>query len=225
MGQVFNPEVRDFWLQEYEGYPANFRAEAIAPLQNKVGAFLADPLLNQILTKKKSAFDLRRVMDEGKILLVNLSKGKIGEHNTALLGALLVAKVGLTALTRADVDEADRKDFFVFLDEFHGYTSLSLANMLSELRKYHVGLVLAHQYLTQLPLDNRDAILGNVGTMITFRIGPADAKILGAASQRAERRIRNQDRVASGRRAPRSRPGRFRRTVSGGGCEAPRSNQ
>ena len=118
-------------------------------------------------------------MDEGKILLVNLAKGKIGEHNTALLGALLVARVGLTALTRVDVDEADRKDFFVFLDEFHGYTSLSLANMLSELRKYHVGLVLAHQYLTQLHPDNRDAILGNVGTMITFRIGPADAKILG----------------------------------------------
>ncbi len=176
--QVFNHQVRDFWLREYESYPAGFRAEAIAPIQNKVGAFLANPLLNRILTQTKSAFDLRRVMDEGKILLVNLAKGKIGEDVMALLGALLVARIGLAALTRADTAEENRRDFFVFLDEFHGFTTLSLANMLSELRKYRVGLILAHQYLSQLDLQVRDAVLGNVGTIISFRLGPGDAEIL-----------------------------------------------
>ena len=175
---VYHPQVRDFWLREYESYPANFRAEAIAPIQNKVGAFLANPLLNRILTQPHSAFDVRRIMDEGKILLVNLAKGKIGEDTAALLGALLVAKMGMAALGRTEVPEEYRRDFFVYLDEFPTFTTLSLAGMLSELRKYHVGLILAHQYLTQLELEMRDAILGNVGTLITFRLGLPDAEIL-----------------------------------------------
>ncbi len=177
-GRVANPQVRDFWLREYEGYPARFRAEAIAPIQNKVGAFLADPLLNQILTQPRSAFDLRQVMDEGKVLLVNLAKGKIGADTAALLGALLVARIGLAAVSRADVPEEKRRDFYLYLDEFQTFTTLSLANMLSELRKYRVGMILAHQYLSQLDLQVRDAILGNVGTIIAFRVGLADAEIL-----------------------------------------------
>jgi type IV secretory pathway TraG/TraD family ATPase VirD4 len=176
--RVHNAQVRNFWLREFENYPARFRAEIIAPLQNKVGAFLADPLLNAIVTQPKSAFDLRRVMDEGRVLLVNLAKGKIGGDTAALLGALLVSRIGLTALSRADVPEPSRNDFFVYLDEFQSFTTLSLANMLSELRKYRVNLVLAHQYLSQLDLQVRDAILGNVGTVVSFRLGLADAEVI-----------------------------------------------
>ncbi len=178
MTMVASPQVREFWLREYESYPARFRAEAIAPLQNKVGAFLSHPVLHAILTQERSAFDLRQVMDEGKILLVNLAKGKIGEDGASLLGALLVSRIGLTALSRAEVPEAERRDFHVYLDEFHTFTTLSLANMLSELRKYRVNLVLAHQYLSQLDPQVRDAVLGNVGTHVVFRLGLADAEIL-----------------------------------------------
>jgi hypothetical protein len=177
--RTFYPHVRDFWLREYESYPARFRIEAISPIQNKVGAFLANPLLNRIITQPKSTFDVRRIMDEGKILLVNLAKGKIGDDTAALLGALLVSKIGMAALGRAEIAEEERRDFYLYLDEFQTFTTLSLANMLSELRKYHVGLVLAHQYLSQLEPEVRDAILGNVGTMISFRLGSADAEILG----------------------------------------------
>jgi DNA helicase HerA-like ATPase len=177
-GRVRSAQVRSFWLREYEGYPARFRAEVVAPVQNKVSAFLADPVLNAILTQSKSAFDLRRVMDEDHILLVNLAKGKLGEDSAALLGALLVSRLGFAALSRADIPEGERRDFFVYLDEFPTFTTLSLASMLSELRKYRVGLVLAHQYLIQIDEQILGAILGNVGTVISFRIGPADAEIM-----------------------------------------------
>src|SRR3989475_534573 len=178
MAHVANTHVRDFWLREYESYPARFRVEAIAPIQNKVGAFLTNPILRNIVTQPKSAFDLRRVMDEGKILLVNLAKGRIGEDVAALLGAMLVSKAGLAALSRSDTPEVERRDFYLYLDEFQRFTTLSLANMLSELRKYRVGMILAHQYLSQLDLQVRDAILGNVGTIIAFRLGLTDAEIL-----------------------------------------------
>ncbi len=173
-----NPQVRRFWLQEFERYPANLRAEAIAPVQNKVGAFLANPVLNRILMQPKSAFDLRTVMDEGQILLVNLAKGKLGEDPAALLGSLLVSRLGLAALSRAELPDHERRHFFVYLDEFQNFTTLSLASMLAELRKYHVGLVLAHQHLAQLDPEIRDAILGNVGTTVAFRVGHLDAELL-----------------------------------------------
>src|SRR5437588_2067081 len=117
-------------------------------------------------------------MDERKILLVNLSKGRIGEDSAQLLGSLLVARLGLAALSRADVQEEERRDFFLYLDEFQTFSTLSLANMLSELRKYRLNLILAHQYLSQLDDELKDAILGNVGTIVSFRIGPEDAEIL-----------------------------------------------
>jgi len=176
--KIHNSQVRNFWLKEYEGYPSRFRAEAIAPVQNKVGAFLADPVLNRILTQPNSSFRLRDVMDRGKILLVNLAKGIIGEDTASLLGALLVARFGLAALSRADTPEEERRDFFLYLDEFHSFTTLSLAEMLSELRKYRLDLILAHQHLAQLDPKMRDAIFGNVGTMISFRIGAVDAELL-----------------------------------------------
>ena len=173
-----NPQVRRFWLREYEQYPTRLRAEAIAPIQNKVGAFLAHGRLQRILTEPRSSFDLRAILDEGQILLVNLSKGQIGEDVAALFGALLVSAIGLAALSRADQPAPARRDFFLYLDEFHTFTTQSLASMLSELRKYGVGLVLAHQYLAQLDPVIRDAVLGNVGTLIAFRIGSADAEEL-----------------------------------------------
>ncbi len=173
-----NRAVREFWLREYEGYPERFRAEAIAPIQNKVGAFLSNPLLGRILTTRENPLDLRAIMDGGKILLVNLAKGKIGEDTASLLGAFMVARLGRTALRRADIPESNRRDFGLYLDEFQTFSTLSLANMLSELRKYRLNLVLAHQFLSQLELPVRDAILGNVGTMISFRLGLADAEVL-----------------------------------------------
>jgi energy-coupling factor transporter ATP-binding protein EcfA2 len=119
--RVANARVRDFWLREYEGYPANFRAESISPIQNKVGAFLSNPILSKILTQQRSEFDLREVIDQGKILLVNLAKGKVGEDTAMLLGALLVSMFGLAALSRVDQAESERKDFYVYLDEFQNW--------------------------------------------------------------------------------------------------------
>lgn len=176
--RITNPQVRAFWTREFEDYPARFRAEAIAPIQNKVGAFLAQPALQAILTQPRSALRWREVMDEGQVVLVNLAKGKLGEDGAALLGALLVSGAGLAALSRADLPEVERRDFTLFLDEFQTYTTGTLATMLAELRKYRVSLVLAHQHLAQLSLEVREAILGNAGTMICFRIGAEDAEVM-----------------------------------------------
>jgi hypothetical protein len=178
VGRVRNGQVRDFWLREYANYPTRFQMEAIAPIQNKVGAFITDPRLQKILTQPRSSFDIRDVMDKGKILIVNLSKGLIGEDASALLGALLVAMIGFAGQSRAELPLEKRRDFHVYLDEFHTFTTEGLAGMLAELRKYRVSLVLAHQHLTQLEPLVRDAILGNVGTIIAFRLGLPDAEIL-----------------------------------------------
>ncbi len=173
-----DPQVREFWQKEFESYPARLRAEVVAPIQNKVGAFLSNPLLRNILVRPKSSFKLRPLMDEGKILLVNLAKGKIGEDTAALLGALIVSRIGLAGLTRTNIPEDDRRDFYVYLDEFQNFTTLSLANNLSELRKYGVNMILANQFLAQLDPLVREAILGNVGTIISFRLGSSDAELL-----------------------------------------------
>jgi Type IV secretion-system coupling protein DNA-binding domain len=178
VGNVQNSAVRHFWLREYQKYPANFRAEAISPIQNKIGEFLVNPLLRRIVGQPKSSFDLRQVMDQGKILLVNLAKGKIGEDTAALLGAMLLTKFSLAALSRADVPEADRRDFYLYIDEFPAFTTTSFATMLSEMRKYRLNLVLAHQYMAQVDESVQDAILGNAGTVISFRTGLTDALVL-----------------------------------------------
>lgn len=178
MTRVQNRQVRAFWLREYEDYPARFRAEVIAPLQNKVGAFLTNPLLSRILTGPSRALELRRLMDEGKVLIVNLAKGKIGEDTAALLGSLLVASLGSAAFARADQSPDERRDFWVYLDEFHTFTTLSLATMLSELRKYRTGFVLAHQYAAQLSEPLQAAVFGNVGTIVSFRVGAEEADLL-----------------------------------------------
>ena len=174
---IQNERIKEFWTKEFDKYPERLRAEAISPIQNKVGAFLSHPLLQKILTRPEKPLSLRKIMDGEKILLVNLAKGAIGEDISNLLGSLLISRFDLAALSRADTPEAERRDYTLYLDEFHNFTTQSLVLMLSELRKYRLSLVLAHQYLTQLDPSIKDAVLGNVGTIIAFRIGAQDAEI------------------------------------------------
>lgn len=174
---ISNKQIKEFWLKEYDKYPERLKAEAISPIQNKVGAFLTHPVLQTILINPKKPLSLRKIMDEGKILLVNLAKGSLGEDTANLLGSLLISRFDLAALSRADTSETERQDYTLYLDEFHNFTTQSLVLMLSELRKYRLSLVLAHQYLTQLEPNIKDAILGNVGTIVIFRIGANDAEI------------------------------------------------
>jgi len=176
--QIKDPMVRYFWTDEFAHYDKQFATEAVAPIQNKVGAFLADPTLHHILTREDGQLRMRSIMDEGKILLVNLSKGRLGEDSSSLLGGLLVTSLGLAAFSRANVKEEARRPFYVYVDEFQNFTTLMLANMLSELRKFGVGAVLVHQYLHQLDPDIRHAVLGNVGTLISFRLGAEDASFI-----------------------------------------------
>jgi type IV secretory pathway TraG/TraD family ATPase VirD4 len=173
-----NETVRNFLLKEFEQFSFGYRADGTAPIQNKVGAFLADPLLNRILTSPKKDLHIRRIMDQGQVLLVNLAKGHIGEDSSSLLGGLLVTTLGLAAFSRADMPPERRRPFFVYVDEFQSFTTLALANMLSELRKYRVGFTLAHQYLHQLEPDIRHAVLGNAGSIISFRVGAEDVTYL-----------------------------------------------
>lgn len=172
---IKNPQVKYFWEQEFAKYTPPFRLNAIAPIQNKVGAFLTDPNVRNILINPKQDLSFRQIMDEGKILLVNLAKGQIGEDAAGLLGGLLVTTIGLAAFSRQDTPEHQRADFMLYMDEFQNFTTLSIADMVSELRKFHVGMILAHQYLNQLDPDIRDAVIGNSGTLISFRLGAKDA--------------------------------------------------
>jgi type IV secretory pathway TraG/TraD family ATPase VirD4 len=173
-----NETIRTFWEKEYEKYSFGYRADGIAAIQNKIGAFLADPTMKRVLTEPRHDLRIRKIMDEGQILLVNLAKGAIGEDSASLLGALLVTTIGLAAFSRADVPYAERRPFFVYIDEFQSFTTLALANMLSELRKYRVGITASHQYLHQLEPEIRHAVLGNAGTIISFRLGAGDAPYL-----------------------------------------------
>jgi hypothetical protein len=172
---VRNESVKRFFEKEYGGFSFGYRSDGTAPIQNKVGAFLTDPGLSRIVTGSKQELRVRQIMDEGKVLLVNLAKGQIGEDSSSLLGGLLVTTIGLAAFSRADVSSEQRRDFFVYVDEFQSFTTLAVVNMLSEVRKYRVGFSIAHQYLNQLEPDIRHAVLGNVGTMISFRIGAEDS--------------------------------------------------
>lgn len=173
-----DPIVKNFWEKEFARYHMNFRTEAIAPIQNKVGQFISSPLIRNIIGQEKSSFDLRKVMDEKKIFLANLSKGKLGEENSMLLGGLLITKFQLTAMSRVDIPEEERNDFYLYIDEFQNFATESFVNILSEARKYRLNLILAHQYLDQVPESIIKAVFGNVGNMIVFRCGSLDAEIL-----------------------------------------------
>jgi hypothetical protein len=179
---VKDPMVRSFWIDEFANWPDKYRQEAIAPIQNKVGQFLSSGIIRNIVGQTKSTLDLREVMDNRKILLMNLSKGSVGEDNSALLGAMLITKLQLAALSRVDVPEEERKDFYLYVDEFQNFATESFATILSEARKYRLNLIVGHQYIGQLVQDKntkvRDAVFGNVGTIVTFRIGAADAEFM-----------------------------------------------
>ena len=167
--------MKEFWSHEFKDYSPRFRQDSIAPIQNKVGAFLADPILKRFLTEPEQPLRFREIMDQGKVLIVNLAKGRLGEDSAHLLGGLLVTTIGLAAYSRADTPEPERQPFYMFVDEFQNFTTLALANMLAELRKFRIGAVLAHQYLDQLEPEIRHAVLGNAGTLISFRLGGKDA--------------------------------------------------
>jgi hypothetical protein len=183
LARVKNEQVKRFWNMEFDKYTPRYKVDAFGPIQNKVGAFLADPLIHRIMTAGKENLNLPQIMDEEKILLVNLAKGRIGADNSALLGAMLVSHLGLAALSRADMPEQSRRDFYLYLDEFQNFTTYSMVTMLSELRKYRLNLVMAHQYLSQMEPEMQDAIFGNVGTLISFRIGVKDAALLAKEFQ------------------------------------------
>lgn len=175
---ITNPQIRDFWFTEFGKYSERFKSEAIAPILNKVGAFLASAPLRNIVGQTKNTINLRKAMDEKKILIVNLAKGRIGEDNSSLLGALIVTRIQLASMSRAGLPEHKRNSFYLYVDEFHNFLTLSFADILSEARKYGLSLVLAHQYIDQLDEKIRSAIFGNVGTLISFRVGADDAKYL-----------------------------------------------
>jgi hypothetical protein len=179
IANIKDPVVRNFWVSEFASWNEKFASEAVAPVLNKVGAFVANPLVRNIIGQPRSAFNIRQIMDEGKILVVNLSRGQVGEDNAAILGALLVTKIQLAAMSRADIPEADRRPFYLYVDEFQNFATDSFAVILSEARKYGLNLTVANQYISQMPETVRDAVFGNVGTMVSFRVGPGDATVVG----------------------------------------------
>jgi hypothetical protein len=180
-----NPVVRRYWLSEFDHYPDRYRLEVVAPIQNKLGALLSDPTLYRILVAPKVDLRLRSIMDEGGVLLVNLSKGQLGEDSATTLGGLLVSTLGLAALSRADAPADTRRPFYAYVDEFQSFTTLAFATMLAEVRKYGLGLTIAHQYLAQLEPGVRHAVLAGSGTVAAFRVGAEDAAILAREFQPA----------------------------------------
>ncbi len=182
IGNLKDPVVKAFWVSEFEEWQDKFRNEAIAPIQNKVGQFLSTSLIRNVVGQSRSTIDIFDLMNEGKIFLVNVSKGRIGEDNSSLLGSMLITKIQLSAMERVRVPEDERRDFYLYVDEFQNFATDSFASVLSEARKYRLNIIIAHQYIGQLVEDSstrvRDAVFGNVGTMIVFRIGAADAEFL-----------------------------------------------
>jgi len=178
---VKDPSVKSFWVDEFAKYTERQAAEAVPAIQNKVGQFTANPLIRNILGQSKSSFSIRQLMDERKILIVNLSKGLVGESNANLLGSMIITKIYLAAMSRADVQEKELKklpNFYLFVDEFQSFANESFADILSEARKYNLNLTIAHQYIEQMSEEVRSAVFGNVGTMMTFRVGAFDAEVL-----------------------------------------------
>ncbi len=181
ISHVTDPSVKTFWVDEFANYTERMAAEAVPAIQNKIGQFTANALIRNMIGQPKSSFDIRKLMDERKIMIINLSKGRIGETNANLLGGMLITKVYLAALSRADVPDRVLKglpNFYLFVDEFQSFANESFADILSEARKYKLNLTMAHQYIEQMEEEVRAAVFGNVGTMIVFRVGAYDAEVL-----------------------------------------------
>lgn len=170
--------LKSFWVDEFEKMPPNFQKEAVSPILNKVGQFVQSPLIRNVIGYPKSSIKLDDIMNEGKILIANLSQGRMGEDNAMLLGAMLITKLQLAAMKRVDMPEDERKDFYLYVDEFQNFATNSFIKILSEARKYRLNLMLANQYMAQIPLEVQKAILGNAGTLISFSSGAEDAHIL-----------------------------------------------
>ncbi|MES3005358.1 MAG: type IV secretion system DNA-binding domain-containing protein [Patescibacteria group bacterium] len=178
---ITDPSVKAFWVDEYAKYTDKFAAEAAPAIQNKVGQFVTNPLIRNIIGQPKSTFDIRKIMDEKKILIINLSKGRVGESNANLLGSMLITKIYLAAMSRAEMNEKELKaaaNFYLYVDEFQSFANESFADILSEARKYKLNLIIAHQYIEQMSDEVRAAVFGNVGTMCVFRVGAYDAEVL-----------------------------------------------
>lgn len=175
---IDDPVVKNFWTVEFASWNDKFASEAVAPVLNKVGAFTANPMIRNIVGQPKSTFDIRKIMDEGKILIVNLSRGLMGEDNAGILGSLVVTKIQLASMGRADMPESQRTPFYLYVDEFQNFATESFATILSEARKYGLNLTVANQYISQMGEEVRSAVFGNVGTIMSFRVSPDDAPFL-----------------------------------------------
>ena len=178
---IKDPSVKNFWIEEFARYTERMAAEATPAIQNKIGQFTANPLIRNIIGQPKSSFDMREMMDQKKIILVNLSKGRVGDTNANLLGSMFITKMYLAAMSRADTSKNDLEklpNFYLYVDEFQSFANESFADILSEARKYKLNLTIAHQYIEQMSDEVRAAVFGNVGTMITFRVGSYDAEVL-----------------------------------------------
>lgn len=178
---IKDPSVRSFWVDEFGKYTDKYAAEATPAIQNKVGQFTSNPLIRNIIGQPTSSFDMRKIMDERKIMIINLSKGRVGEGNANLLGSMLITKIYLAAMSRADASESTLHklpNFYLYVDEFQSFANKSFADILSEARKYKLNLTITHQYIEQMEEEVRAAVFGNVGTMVTFRVGAFDAEVL-----------------------------------------------
>ena len=173
-----DPVIKAFWQTEFAAYNDKYKQEAVAPIQNKIGQFLSASVIRNIVAQVKSKINIREIMDNKKIFIMNLSKGRIGEDNSRLLGGMLITKIQLSAMERVDTPENQRPDFFLYVDEFQNFATESFANILSEARKYRLDLIMAHQYMEQLEEEVLAAVIGNVGSLVTFRVGSTDAEIL-----------------------------------------------
>jgi len=177
-----DPVIKAFWTQEYAKYQQKYEQEATGAIQNKVGQFSSAAIIRNIIGQPQSSFDFRKAMDERKIIIMNLSKGRVGEDNSKLLGGMLITKIQLAAMSRVDIPEEERKDFYLYVDEFQNFVTDSFATILSEARKYRLNLVITNQYIGQLVHDQntkvKDAVFGNVGTFVAFRTGGEDVEFL-----------------------------------------------
>ena len=176
-----DPAVKAFWVEEFANYTDRFAAEALPAIQNKIGQFTGNPIIRNIIGQPHSSFDIRQLMDQKKILIMNLSKGLIGETNANLLGSMLNTRIYLSAMSRAELPVEQMKqmpNFYFYVDEFQSFANATFANILSEARKYHLNLIIAHQYIEQMEEEIRSAVFGNVGTTVAFRVGPFDAEVL-----------------------------------------------
>lgn len=195
MAQISDPLLKSYWEGEFANMPDKLKAESISPILNKVGQFLSSRFIRNILDHPKSTIDLEKIMNEDKILLLNLSQGKLGEDNSALLGAMIITKIQLAAMNRVSIAEKDRRDFYLYVDEFQNFATTSFIKILSEARKYRLNLILANQYISQIPEDVRGAIFGNAGTMFSFLVGATDATFM---AKEFKERFKEEDLLALG---------------------------